>query len=618
MSDNKKELQAIPFKAETRQLLNILIHSLYSEREVFLRELISNASDALTRLHFETLTNRNILDPDVEMGIWITPNETERTLTIRDTGIGMTLEEMVENLGTIAQSGARVFLQAAESNPGNLSDIIGQFGVGFYSAFMVAEWIRVESRSFRPEAQGAIWFSTGDDTFTVEPADIHTRGTTVTIKLKEDALEFTRSYRLREIIKKHSDYIPYPIYLGEDKEQVNQQTALWRTPPREVAKEQAFEFYRQLTLDFNEPLTYLHLNIDAPVQLYALLFIPSTPEKPLFSPRKEDGLKLYARKVLIQEYCRDILPNYFRFVQGVVDSEDIPLNVSRETIQASKAMPQLKKVVTRKLLDHLNAMGKDQADNYAKFWKAFGAYIKEGVATDHETHSDLVPLLRFVTLNHPDSLISLDQYIEEAHPDQKKIYYLLGDDPRAVFHSPHLDLYRKNKVDVLLLSDPLDPFVMLSLTQYKDYSLVNAALEKPQTSSQEPEPEPEESLPLDEVNRLIRLFKERLGEKVSEVRSTDRLTTSPVRLVNKDGSLQQEVQKVYQLMRKEYTLPEKILEINPSHELIKQLSSLPEEDERVPLAIDQLFENALLIEGLHPDPAGMVDRINRLLKTALK
>lgn len=618
MSDQKTELQAIPFRAETRQLLNILIHSLYSEREVFLRELISNASDALTRLHFETLTNRNILDPDAEMGIWITADESERLLTIRDTGIGMTLEEMIENLGTIAQSGARAFLQAAESNLGNLSDIIGQFGVGFYSAFMVAEWIRVTSRSFRPESQGAVWFSTGDDTFTVEPADVNTRGTTVTIKLKENAAEFAKPFRLREIIKKHSDYIPYPIYLGEEKERVNQQTALWRKPTREVTKEQAFEFYRQLTLDFNEPLTYLHLNIDAPVQLYALLFIPSSPEKPIFSPRKEEGLKLYARKVLIQEYCRDTLPDYLRFVQGVVDSEDIPLNVSRETIQASKAMPQVKKVITRKLLDHLSTVGKDQPDTYAKFWKAFHAYIKEGVATDRDAHSDLVPLLRFATLNHPDSLISLDQYIEEAHPDQKKIYYLLGDDPRAVLHSPHLDLYRKEKVDVLLLSDPLDPFVMLSLTQYKDYSLVNAALEKPQTSSQESESESKEALPPAELENLIHRFKERLGERVSEVRSTDRLTTSPVRLVNKDGSLQQEVQKVYQLMRKEFTLPEKILEINPSHELIRRLASLPEGDERVPLAIDQLFENALLIEGLHPDPAGMVDRINQLLKTALQ
>jgi len=337
--------QPVAFKAETRQLLNILIHSLYTEREVFLRELISNASDALTRINYEMLTQHDVLDPAAELGIWISSDPEKRTLTIRDTGIGMTADEMVENLGTIAHSGARAFLDAAEHSTGEtkLSDIIGQFGVGFYSAFMVADSIRVISRSFRPDAEGIVWTSTGNDTYTLEAAEKAERGTEIVIQLKEDAAEFAQEYRLRQIVKKHSDYIPFPIYLGEKNEQANQQSALWRQQPRQVDAKAHEEFYKQMTLDSNPPLAYAHMATDAPVQMYAVLYIPSNPERNIFALRKQDGLKLYARKILILEYCNDLLPEYFRFVQGVVDSEDLPLNVSRESVQSNRVMSQLKK-----------------------------------------------------------------------------------------------------------------------------------------------------------------------------------------------------------------------------------------------------------------------------------
>ena len=314
-SANIPDLQPIPFKAETRQLLDILIHSLYTDREIFLRELISNASDALTRADFEILTNRDVLDPDAELGIHIYPNTVENTLTISDTGIGMTADELVEDLGTIAHSGARAFIEAAQEGAKDLSEIIGQFGVGFYSAFMVADWIKVVSRSYQKDAEAAAWYSAGADTFTVEPAGKTERGTNVIIKLKDDASEFAQEQRLREIIRKHSDFIPFPIYIGDQEEQVNQQTALWRQSPRQVEKESYDEFYKQLTLDFEPPLAYAHMVVDAPVQMYALLFVPSNAERNLFSARKDDGLKLYSRKVLIQEYCKDLLPEYFRFVQ---------------------------------------------------------------------------------------------------------------------------------------------------------------------------------------------------------------------------------------------------------------------------------------------------------------
>jgi len=672
---------AIPFRAETRQLLDILIHSLYTEREVFLRELISNASDALTRMNFEMLTNREVLDPEAELGIWITTNTEENTLTIRDTGVGMTQDEMIENLGTIAHSGAREFLQAAQAvnaagSPTPVSEIIGQFGVGFYSAFMVAEWIRVTSRSFKKDAEARTWYSTGSDTFTIEPAEQAGRGTTVTVKLKADAAEFSQENRLREVIKKHSDFIPYPIYLGAETKLVNERTAVWRQSPREVTKEKANDFYRQFTLDFEPPLTFGHMVVDAPVQMYALLFVPASPEKNIFSPRKEDGLKLYARKVLIQEYSHDLLPEYFRFIQGVVDSEDLQLNVSRESIQSNRVIAQMRRALTGKVLDMLKKLAAEEQDltakaqrreenakeeeetkkegeevastesevntdnptdekanengGYANFWKSFGRFIKEGIATaggpngDRDSLDTLPPLLRYHTLNHPDLWISFDQYVQDLKPDQKKIYYILGDDDRSVIHSPHLDVFRHSGVDVLLMTDPLDSFTLITLNKYKDFPLVNAATEKPETAAEEKpaaegEPgEKSEPLPEDALAGLVQRFKDALGERVSDVRSTDRLIDSPARLVDQEGSLNQEVQRVYRLLRQEYQVPEKVLEINPRHPILKKLSEQPADSDINRLIIEQIYEDALLIEGLHPDPASMISRIQDLMKAALK
>ena len=394
----------LPFKAETRQLLNILIHSLYSEREVFLRELISNASDALTRMNFIMLTNRDVQSPETELGVWISVDTERRILTIRDTGVGMTAEEITENLGTIAHSGARAFLEAAQQGQTSLSDIIGQFGVGFYSAFMVADWIKVESRSYLPDRQATAWYSEGSETYTLLPSDLQDRGTIIQVKLKEEAGEYLEEQKLREIIRKHSDYVPFPVYLGTSTEQVNQQNALWRSPAKELTDEKAHDFYKQITLDWQPPLAYTQLSADAPVQLYALLFLPSSADRTIFSLRKEDGLKLYARKILIQEYCKDLLPEYLRFIQGVVDSEDLPLNVSREMIQSSKLITQLRRLVTAKAFALIDDLGK-KPEEYEKFWKEFGRFLKEGAAVDKENLDKIAPLLRFATLSTPTASI---------------------------------------------------------------------------------------------------------------------------------------------------------------------------------------------------------------------
>lgn len=610
--------EAIPFKAETRQLLEILIHSLYTEREVFLRELISNAADALTRLQFEMLTNRDVLDPDAELAISIIFNKDEKTLTIRDNGIGMNADELVENLGTIAHSGARAFLDALKETKGSVSEIIGQFGVGFYSAFMVAEWIQVTSRSFRPGDTAANWFSSGEDTYRVVPADKADRGTEVIIKLKDDAVEFADEHRLHSIISRHSEFIPFPIYLGDSKTQANQKAALWRKMPREVEENEYEAFYRQLTLEPEPPLAQVHLAVDAPYQIYAILFVPASPEHSIFSSRKDNGIKLFARKVLIQEYNKDLLPEYLRFVQGVVDSEDIPLNVSRETVQSNRMLQQIKKVLTGKLVETLKTLGTDKPEKFESFWNQYGQFIKEGIATDTENAEALYPLLRFHTMNAPEKWQSLSDYVSAMKPDQKKIYYLLGDDGRTVANSPHLEVFRKLGYDVLFLTEPLDPFMLLRLTRFQELDLANAAKE----NLQAPTEDYGESAASDESATddalLVERFKRVLGERVKDVRTTSRLVESPARLVDAEDAPNAEVQRVYRMLKRDYEIPLKVIEINPTHPLLKKLAQLPEGEPRGDRIIEQVFENALLIEGLHPNPADMIARIQQLMEDALK
>jgi len=616
--------QPIPFKAETRQLLDILIHSLYTEREIFLRELISNASDALTRIDFEILTNRSVLDSSAELGIWITADTQENTLTIRDTGIGMTAEEMVQNLGTIAHSGAREFIHAFQESAKHpaegrsLSDMIGQFGVGFYSVFMVAEWVRVTSRSHLPEAEAATWMCTGADTFTVEVAEKADRGTVVTIKLKEDASEFAQDHRLRQIIRRHSDFIPFPIYLGEKAEQVNRQTAIWRQSPRQVEQKDYEEFYRQLTLEVDPPLVHAHMMVDAPAQMYAILYIPASQERGMFSLRREPGLKLYARKVLIQEYNRDLLPEYLEFVQGVVDSEDLPLNVSRESVQSNRIMAQLKKLVTSKVLDTLRKLAVDDPSKYNQFWAGYARYLKQGVAMEPEEPEGLYSLLRFHTTSHPGEWSSLDDYLQRMPPGQEQIYYIVGDDERSVLYSPHLDVVRRAGYEVLIMADPLDAFMLVRLTQYKEHKLANVAdadLKLPETPGQEPE---SEEAPQVEMEALVGRIRQHLGDQVSDVRLTTRLTDSPARLVDPQGAPNPEMQRVMRLLNQEFETPKKVLELNPHHPILQRLNALPEPSPLAGLIIDQIYKDALLIEGLHPDPAGMIQRIQKLMEAALE
>jgi len=615
--------QSFSFKAETKQLLNILIHSLYKDKEVFLRELLSNASDALNRLRFEMLTNQAVLDADAELCIHIAADKDAKTITISDTGIGMTHDEMIENLGTIAQSGARKFLEAAKDQKGDFTQVIGQFGVGFYSVFMVAEWVKVTSRSYHPGAQAVTWVATGDDQYQIADGVKEERGTTIEIKLKEDAAEFANDYRLKEIIHKHSDYIGFPIYMdaGEEKkrEQINKRTAIWRTAKQEVTDEQYNDFYRQLTLDFEEPLLHIHFVTDAPVQIYSLLYLPGKAERAVFSLRKDDGLKLYSRNILIDEYSKDLLPEHLRFVQGVVDSEDLPLNVSRETIQSSGLMARLKKVLTGQVVKELENLAKNDPEKYQTFWKEFGVFLKQGVATNQPDIEKIYPLLRFKTSQQAEALSSLDDYVSRMPAGQKVIYFILGEDPKSVLRSPHLDYFNTQGTEVLLLTEPMDSFMLMGLHQYKEYELKNVAQADVTPTEDKPDAQSEEKEKMAEsdFNSLVEHFKQILGERVADVRSTNRLSTSVARLVDAEGSMNPEMQRVYKYLGKEFESSRKILELNPSHEVLKSLLGLDAGSELHRMVVEQIYDSALLAEGLHPDPSSMVSRVQNIMLVAL-
>ena len=611
----REDAQSFHFKAETKQLLNILIHSLYKDREVFLRELLSNASDALNRLRFEMVTNQDVLDPAAELAIRIKVDKEARTITIQDTGIGMTKDEVIENLGTIAQSGARKFLEASKDRNADLTQVIGQFGVGFYSVFMVAEWVRVTSRSYRPRAKAVTWYATGEEDYQVSPAEMSERGTKVEIKLKEDAAEFADEYRIKNIIHKHSEYVGFPIYVGEEKQPVNKQTSIWRMSKQSVTEEQHKDFYKQLTLDFEDPLLHAHIVTDAPVQLYALLYVPGKSDRGIFSMRKEDGLKLYSRNILIDEYNKDLLPEHLRFVQGVVDSEDLPLNVSRETVQATGLMARLKKVLTGQVMKELESLAKKDAGKYEIFWQEFGAYLKQGVASNPVEGESIQPLLRFKTNTHPETWSSLEDYVGRMQPEQKEIYFIVGEDPKSVLRSPHLDYFHGQGTEVLLLTEPMDSFMLMGLHKYKDYELKNVA--QAEIPEQAKESQKQEQIAEADFSKLIERFKQVLGERVTDVRASNRLSQSVARLVDADGALNPELQRVYKYLGKEYEVPKQILELNPSHGILKKLLAREPDSELQTLIIEQIYDSALLVEGLHPDPSSMAPRVQQLIEAAL-
>lgn len=613
--DQAAEPTAVPFRAEVKQLLHILAHSLYTDREIFLRELISNASDALYRVQFEMLTNQNVLDPEAELAIHISGDADAKTVTITDTGIGMTREEMIENLGTIAQSGARALMERLEAS--QRGEIIGQFGVGFYSAFVVADEVTVISRSFHPEAEAVEWRASGGDTFTIAPAEKAERGTTIILKLKDDAAEFAQPWKLQQVIKKHSDFVAWPIYVGEER--ANQQTALWRQAPRNVEAEKYPEFYRQLTMDFDDPLLHMHISTDAPVDLHSILFVPAKRERGLIERRVEGKIKLYSRKVLIQEEAKDLLPNYFRFVEGVVDSEDLPLNVSREMVQTNPVLARIKKTLTSRLTKELNELAEKDTEKYAAFWKEFGIFLKEGIALEYSARTDLLPLLRFYSTASGDGLTSLAEYKSRMIDGQSEIYYVMGSDLESVRHSPHLEALQERGLEALLFVDMMDGFMLSGLREYEGHKLHNA--DDPNITLPG-EARPNEVHVSDEqFAQLVTAFKEQLGERITAVRASNVLRSSPARLVSSDDAPNREMERIQRILERDFKVPARTIELNRGNALIADLARRLEHQPDDPLAatlIEQIYDSALLLEGLHPNPASMVERIQKLMEAAAR
>jgi molecular chaperone HtpG len=601
----------LPFQAEVQQVLALVINSLYTHKEVFLRELVSNASDALDKARFLSLTRKDVGEQVGEARIAIRVDDDKRTLTVEDNGVGMTREEAIQNLGTIARSGSldfvKAYADAARSKEAGLK-IIGQFGVGFYAAFMVASRVDVHTRSMLPGEEPVIWRSAGSGGFTVLPGERENPGTEIVLHLKEDEREYLRTARVREIIKKYSDFVQFPIYL--DGELVNRSSAIWTLPKAQVTDEQHTEFFRRITgSDTQTPLLRVHTSVDAPVQFHALLYVPEKAPPDLFSKERR-GLRLYAKRVLIMEDCDKLLPPYLRFLRGVVDSEDIPLNVSREMLQEDRNLLQIQQQLTKGVLRALGDLATSEPERYASFWAEFGRLLKEGVALDWKHKDELAGLCRFeARSSEPGKLISLQQYVAAMPADQKEIYYITGPNRRAVEEGPHLEALKKRGYDVLFFIDPVDEWLAQALVEFDKRKLKSAVHGDVDLGD-----EADEKAKVD-VAGVVPLVKAALGAKVKDVRFSRRLTDSASCLVAEEGDPSANMQRIMKMLDAQAEESTRILELNPSHPIIRNLSALGTSDpksERIQQWSELLFDQALLAEGIVKDPTDLVKRIQAL------
>ncbi|MFW9905828.1 MAG: molecular chaperone HtpG [Candidatus Thorarchaeota archaeon] len=626
MSNNssKKESKGRTFKfqAEIQRVLDILINRLYKNREIFLRELISNSTDALHRMRIAQLETKDpILDPDIELGIKITFNEDKNTITVSDTGIGMTYQEIKTNLGTIAQSGTLEFLQKLEDSSDDAINLIGQFGVGFYSSFIVSKEVCVRSRSYPKDSRGVEWRSDGSGKFTISYIDKPERGTEVILYLKEDAKEFANKYKLESIIKKYSDFIGFPIRIADDDQIVNRQVPIWYQSVDEVTDEEFNEFYRQVSLDWTEPFHRIQLSVDAPIQFRALLFLPKQRNRMMMTSMYQDyGLRLYSKKILVQEKAKDLLPEYLRFVFGVVDSEDLPLNVSREVIQVDRTIRRIKKVITGRILDELEKIADKDEEKYLSWWEHFGVFIKEGISQDQKRREKLLNHLRVKTSKSEDKLITLAKYVDEMQENQEEILFLLGENLQTLLRSPHLEHYKKLDQEVILFTEPIDSFVIMHVNEYqgKKFKAIDQA--EPEVSPDKDDEEDEAKEEKGDLTKdpFLNHLKALLDDRIIDIRYTDLLTDSPCRLINPSGTTA--FTRVLKYMDENYIPQKKIMEINPNHSLVIQLKSLFNKDPEASLlrlCVFQLLENQELAEGSLQDPTELIKRVNQLMQQAL-
>ncbi len=614
--------QTMGFQAEVKQLLKLMIHSLYSHKEIFLRELISNASDACDKLRFEALAKPELLEGGGDLTITIDADSQAHTVTITDNGIGMTRQEAIEHLGTIAKSGTAEFLTKLTGDQKKDAQLIGQFGVGFYSSFIVADRVEVFSRKAgEPATAGVHWSSRADGEFTVADVELPDRGTKIVLHLKEGEHEFSDDYRIRALVRKYSDHIAFPVRMRKSEkdteyETVNHAQALWTRSRTEVKEEEYKEFYRHISHDFNEPLAWSHGKVEGKKEYTSLLYIPSRAPFDLWHREGARGLKLYVRRVFIMDDAEQFLPLYLRFVKGIVDSADLPLNISREMLQQDPAIDSMRTGLTRRVLDLLAKLAKDEPEKYATFWKEFGTVLKEGPAEDHANRDRIAKLLRFASTHtdQEEQNVSLDDYIARMKPGQTSIYYVIADTFSAAKSSPHLEMLRKKGIEVLLLSDRVDEWLMEHLREYEGKSLKNVArgeLDLGAIQTDE-EKKAQESLSKEHA-QLVERIKKVLGERVSDVRITVRLADSPACLVIGEHDMGAQMRRILEAAGQKAPATKPALEINPTHPLLERLAATSDDASFADLTM-LVFEQATLAEGGQlPEPAAFVQRLNRLL-----
>ncbi|MGD8999745.1 MAG: molecular chaperone HtpG [Granulosicoccaceae bacterium] len=603
-----------------QQLLQLMIHSLYSNKEIFLRELVSNASDAADKLRFEALGDDALYEGDTELAIDIDFDKDARTITITDNGIGMNREEVIHNIGTIAKSGTKQFFESLTGDQARDANLIGQFGVGFYSAFIVADKVTLETRRAGTSSEhGVRWISGGEGDYTLETIDRDRHGTSVTLHLREGEDEFLDAFRLRNIIHKYSDHINLPIRMlkqeegSEERETVNSASALWARPRNEISDEEYNEFYKHVAHDFEDPLCHTHNRVEGNLEYTSLLYIPARAPFDLWDRERRHGIKLYVRRVFIMDDAEQLMPNYLRFVRGVIDSSDLPLNVSREILQHNKAIDSMRAGSVKKVLGMLESMANNDADKYATFWNEFGKVMKEGPAEDFANREQIAKLLRFAS-THSDTdeqTVSLQDYIARMKDGQDKIYYITADSFAAAKHSPHLEIFRKKGVEVLLLSDRVDEWLTSGLTEFDGKPLQSVAKGDLDLGELEDEADKAEQEKAEqEFADIIDRVKQVLGEKIKDVRLTHRLTDSPACLVAREGDMSGNLERILKSVGQDIPDMKPIFELNPSHTLVGRMRE-EQDEERFADWANVLFDQALLSEGGQlDDPATYVRRVN--------
>ena len=612
--------QTHEFQTEVSQLLDLMIHSLYSNKEIFLRELVSNASDAIDKLKFESLSNESLLEGKEEPSIHIDIDKEAGKISIRDNGIGMTQDEVMENIGTIANSGTRKYLESLDKNQTQDSNLIGQFGVGFYSSFIVSNTVTLLSRKAGDDkVNGTKWVSKGKGEYSIETVELKDYGTTVILDVKKAEKEFLDDYRLRGIVSKYSDHITVPIMMikaSEEEESeivyetINKATAFWMKDKKELSQNDYDEFYKSLTYDFDGPLTQIHNRVEGKLDYSSLLFIPKKAPFDMWEPKRKGGVKLYAKRVFIMEGNEELLPQYLRFIKGVIDTADLSLNVSREILQGSKVVDTIKKASVKRILSELDKMSKNKPEDYATFWKEFGMVIKEGVVEDFANKDKISNLLRFTStaVDSSDQTVSLKDYIGRMNKDQKNIYYVTADNYDAAKGSPHLEIFKQKDIEVLLLSDRVDEWLVANFGEFEELSLKSIAKgDLEDLDSKEDKKKKEKTVK--DYEKVISKAQEILDNQVKEVKVSSRLSESPSCLVADENELGGNMERIMKSLGQDVPDTKPILEINPTHPLVMKLKTKVDED-----VVKVLFDQAVLSEGGQiKEPAEFVKRMNKLM-----